>query len=170
MSVARCTVWRVGRGRIGFRHPSCQSRRFESVDGVNVMRKAFILRYASHEMSAGTEVYGASHCANYEGGPIAVTQVIGVSEIKWMEREELLPRQQYLRNQPIRRYWCLARVKLPSEFEPDEPIFLSDAATEQFGNYPFRFESLGEVVYYMKEHDLKPRDFWIGDFCIQEKL
>jgi len=43
-----------------------------------------------------------------------------------------------------------------------EPVqFMSDPTKQTAGSTAFRFESLGEVVYYMKEYQLEPTKFKI---------
>jgi hypothetical protein len=44
-------------------------------------------------------------------------------------------------------------------------VFLSDAIKQSPGPKPFRFESLGEVLYYVLEYQLDPQKFNVDDIA-----
>jgi hypothetical protein len=71
--------------------------------------------------------------------------------------ENLLPYSSFLRRQPTSEFWILVfKQTLVSEGRME---FLSDAKKQNSGPNPFRFESLGEVLYYMVEYRLDPQKF-----------
>ncbi len=81
------------------------------------------------------------------------------TEIYWANPENLLPYSSFLRRQPTSKFWMLAwKQPLLSE---GAMVFLSDAIKQSPGPKPFRFESLGEVLYYVLEYRLDPQKFKI---------
>ena len=80
-------------------------------------------------------------------------------ELYWVSPENLLPYSSFLRRQPTSEFWMLAlKQTLLSEGRME---FLSDAKKQSPGPKPFRFESLGEVLYYVLEYRLDPQKFRI---------
>jgi len=81
------------------------------------------------------------------------------TDVYWVSPENLLPYSSFLRRQPTSEFWMLAlKQTLLSEGRME---FLSDAKKQSPGPKPFRFESLGEVLYYMLEYRLDPQKFKI---------
>ena len=71
--------------------------------------------------------------------------------------EKLLPVTQFLVRQPLSRFWLLAhRKRLHSGHAR---CFISMPWRVMTGWPPFRFESEGELLYYMKLYSLSSREF-----------
>lgn len=81
------------------------------------------------------------------------------TDVYWVSPANLLPYSSFLQRQPISEFRILAlKQTLLSEGRLE---FLSDAKKQSLGLKPFRFESLGEVLYYMLEYRLDPQKFKI---------
>ncbi len=75
--------------------------------------------------------------------------------------EHLLPYEKFLKRRPVREYWTLGmNSRLTILSEPNQ--FLEDPHTERFGPKAFRFESMGEVIRYLWDHDLTPSKFSVS--------
>ena len=70
----------------------------------------------------------------------------------------LLDCRYYLRNSMSSKFWCLAAKNRLLVDKPDK--FLSDAREFTFGNIPFRFESEGELIYYLYEKELDTDEYY----------
>lgn len=74
-------------------------------------------------------------------------------------RKIMLDRRRFLKRQPVRKYWTITR---PDWTKP-EALFLQDPKTITFGPCPHRFESFGEVVYYMNRYKLISRHYLVQE-------
>jgi hypothetical protein len=81
------------------------------------------------------------------------------TEVYWVNPQNLLPYSSFLQRQPTSQFWMLA-LKQPLLSE-GAMVFLSDAKHQSAGPKPFRFESLGEMLYYLLEYQLDPEKFKI---------
>jgi hypothetical protein len=88
-----------------------------------------------------------------EGHPLPFTLV---------PRDKLLDMSRFLKQQPSKNFWGLRRLNVLSLNYNVE--YLENATTESWGNLPFRFESLGELVYYCKLHSLITSSYWVVHF------
>ena len=83
--------------------------------------------------------------------------------VHWLAPEMLLPYSKFLRRQPSAEFWMLAvKERLLSQ---DADAFLSDPIKQRLGPKGFRFESLGEVVYFLRHHQLNAQKFKICHVC-----
>jgi len=75
--------------------------------------------------------------------------------------EHLLPYDQFLKRQPVSEYWTLGLdVRLQVRGETNQ--FLADPRKETFGPKAFRFESMGELIRYLWDHNLTPSKFSVS--------
>jgi len=94
--------------------------------------------------------------------PSSAPRFPATAEIKpdllfWLSPNDLLPYSKFLRRQPRGEFWMLAlKERLQS---PDPNQFLANPSKETLGPKPFRFESLGEVIYYLRSQRLNPKKF-----------
>lgn len=77
-------------------------------------------------------------------------QIAVDTEIGWVPRWLVLPLHQYLCRKPVGWFWVLAKSKRLLFGKPNP--FLSKPDTRQYGEIPFRFESPGELTYYVKNN------------------
>jgi hypothetical protein len=75
----------------------------------------------------------------------------------WLAPNHLLPYSRFLRRQPRSEFWMLALKENLLGRDADQ--FLSDPIKETSGAKAFRFESLGEVVHYMRRQQLNAHKF-----------
>ena len=81
----------------------------------------------------------------------------------WLAPNPLLPYSKYLRRQPRSEFWMLAlKEKLLGR---DADQFVSDPIKLTLGAKAFRFESLGEVVHYLRQQQLNANKFKICYVC-----
>lgn len=82
----------------------------------------------------------------------------------WASNEWFLALSRFLYVQPFKNFWCLLDCQKRQE-DPSR-MFLSDARTVQFGAVPFRFESRGELYYYLKEYfsEFNLDNYIVGQF------
>ena len=72
----------------------------------------------------------------------------------------LLPLGEVFQRRPIHDFWSLTHLKSFAAGKTD--CFLSDPRRIRFGPLPFRFESEGELVYFMRHYDLQFPAFLIS--------
>jgi hypothetical protein len=85
--------------------------------------------------------------------------------IFWIDPEYLLSMDHFLKKrQPIRDYWAV--MFGPSFLSGDPKFAIEQPMSETLGLKPYRFESLGEVVYYFRLHALDPTKFNIAHTCM----
>ena len=97
--------------------------------------------------------------ANAQPRLFPATLASAPSSLLWIAAGNLLPYSSFLRRQPSSDFWMLA---LKQPLLSGEPVqFMTDPTKQTAGSTAFRFESLGEVVYYMKEYQLEPTKFKI---------
>jgi len=126
------------------------------------MKNRFILRQDSGEVwPAGSPLVQVSDTDIEESATVLVHHRDTVIPVVDVPRTWLLCLHKFLKNQPRDNYWCL-RQRLAEGASP--PLFLSNARSEHFGHVPFRFESLGELVYYLNERGMRSNQFEIGQF------
>ena len=77
--------------------------------------------------------------------------------IFWLPAEYLLPHSKFLRRQPRSEFWMLALKERLQGGHP-EP-FLSDPIKQTLSSKAFRFESIGELIFYLSYHQLDPHKF-----------
>jgi hypothetical protein len=97
------------------------------------------------------------------GGPrFPATMKDNPDPLMWLTPQDLLPAKEFLHRQPFEEFWTL--VLRPRRARRRRGRFLSDPWTQRFGTEPFRFESLGEVVYYVRNSRLRTSDLQAGHF------
>ena len=77
--------------------------------------------------------------------------------IFWLSADYLLPYSKFLRRQPRSEFWMLALKERIHSGHPDQ--FLSDPMKQILGSTGFRFESIGELIFYLGYHQLDPHKF-----------
>jgi len=77
----------------------------------------------------------------------------------WLRPSDLLARRKFLLRQPHSEFWMLALK--PHRRRPNTAMLLSDPLTQSFGAMGFRFESQGELVYYLRSRQLDQTEFQI---------
>lgn len=75
----------------------------------------------------------------------------------WLEPDHLLPYREFLQRRPSRDYWAL--LYRPHIRRNDPRQYMSNPNTETFGPVAFQFESLGEVLHYVRLHELNLSHF-----------
>lgn len=73
-----------------------------------------------------------------------------------------LPQEWYLLKQPTRKFWALIKLNLFNT--GDSNYFLNDPEHLLYSKQPFRFESIGELNYFMDEKHLNRRLFSTAEF------
>ena len=81
----------------------------------------------------------------------------------------LLSMSRYLKCRATEDYWVLM-LRRGLHDDVNRLVYLQDAAMETFGPVPFRFDSYGELVYYMLEHELLSYRFELGHFTYRADL
>jgi hypothetical protein len=88
-------------------------------------------------------------------------------------RSELLDFARYLKSEPVNDYWCL-QVKPMDTASGTTGFYVSNAATEIHSTihstHKFRFDSLGEIVYYLRERKLLSDRYYIGHYVYHPGL
>lgn len=74
------------------------------------------------------------------------------SPLFWLSPVCLLPSRRFLRIQPRSEFWMLA-LKQPLRGRPADQ-FLADPVQQGWGPKGFRFESIGELIFYVKQYQL----------------
>lgn len=77
-------------------------------------------------------------------------------KLVWLPRSALLPLRQVFADQPKSKFWVMAKRR--AFLSGDPSAFVSRprlCAMERFGCVPWRFESLGELVYWANSRRLK---------------
>ncbi len=85
----------------------------------------------------------------------------------WLSPDHLLPYSKFLRRQPASHFWMLAHKERLCSRHPDQ--FLTDPMSETFSPKGFRFESIGELIYYLRLHQFNANKFsvcQVGDIHI----
>ncbi len=77
--------------------------------------------------------------------------------IFWLSAEYLLPYSKFLRRQPRSEFWMLALKERVECGHPDQ--FLGDPIKQTLSSSGFRFESLGELIFYLRYQQLDGRKF-----------
>lgn len=122
------------------------------------MNQSMIVRAKTARFAAGDIVYQAGQVL---AGEVLVYAKADPANLVWLRGQNLLARSQFLRRQPTRRFYFLADQKL---FHSDNYyFFLEDVTDLKFGYRPFRFESFGEVVYFLRQRGLESDRFLIGN-------
>ncbi len=85
----------------------------------------------------------------------------------WVEPQYLLALDDlWKKTQPIREYWF---VVFGPSFQAGDPKFaIENPRSEARGLNPYRFESLGAVLYYFRLHALDPKKFNIAHTCVDK--
>src|SRR6266849_174990 len=68
--------------------------------------------------------------------------------IFWLPAEYLLPYSKFLRRQPRSEFWMLALKERVQCGRPDQ--FLGDPIKQTLSSNGFRFESFGELIFYLR--------------------
>ena len=76
-----------------------------------------------------------------------------------LSRSEILPCSQFLTRQPFLEFWIVAHIR---SWHTKPNCFLSDPRRETMGPKPYRFESIGEVRYYLKQRNMNITKFLIS--------
>lgn len=72
----------------------------------------------------------------------------------------LLPLGEFLQRQPIHDFWFLIHLRTFKDGKPN--CYLSDPRRVRMGSMPFRFESEGELIYYLRHYELSSAAFLIS--------
>jgi len=118
------------------------------------MKHLYIVRNPFNVFNAGDLVQEAAPAV---GKTVRVHLVNRALPTVEMELGNLLQKSRFLLNKPKYNFWVLRRYYKPAEY-------VSDAAAKTFGVDPFHFESLGEVVFYLKSIEHKADDYLIGQY------
>lgn len=123
-------------------------------------RELYIVRHDLGHPAFGKGTLVAALCPSI--GPARVTIRPHAKATPTMEAAlaSLLAFSSYLRIQPSDEFWCLRR----RDSETGDDVYLSDAKTERYGSDKFRFESLGELVFWLKEHRQLAYHFHVGHY------
>ena len=122
-----------------------------------VVRNSFNIFQAGELVLADTPPLNNSICVFRDGKALCTVQ---------MSFGNLLPRSRFLLNKPKYNYCVLRRYFNDMEYVQDP----KNIESVVFGPKPFHFESVGEVVYFLKLAKLKASDFLIGSFHYQPNL
>lgn len=79
--------------------------------------------------------------------------------VLWLCAEDLLPASKFLQHQPSSGFWMLGLKQALVGHDVDQ--FISDPIRQTLGPKGFRFESPGELFYYVKHYQLRPEKFMI---------
>ena len=101
-------------------------------------------------LEAGSAVWVSHWAFEGTGAPrFPATPQASPDRLLWLSPTELLPEWEFLHRQPLEAYWVML---LPQGRRGRGPVaHLSDPWNQVFGLPPFRFESLGELTYYLRE-------------------
>lgn len=83
-----------------------------------------------------------------------------LGDLRWAPKRAFLPLSRFLALQPLHNFWALAQLNRLQKQDPN--YFLMLAKDHVFGRFPFHFDSLGEVLYYIKLHNLAANNFYIA--------
>lgn len=74
--------------------------------------------------------------------------------------QNVLPFYKYLKRQPSDKFWTLvSRDRVATQ---DANHSLSEPMRQEFGPFPFHFESIGELQYYVEQQKLRRADFLVS--------
>jgi hypothetical protein len=80
--------------------------------------------------------------------------------VLYLSPKDLLPMSMFLARQPSSDFWFVVHRARWIGGQPD--CFLSDPRKADAGPRPFRFESEGEALYYLREYRIGLRNVLIG--------
>lgn len=115
--------------------------------------------YAGHNVTAGEVVYSIN--PDSQTGIRRIYTETNQYQLTWIESECILPISEFLKRKPNKNYYAIAyRHFIKSKL----PYFIENTKTLEYGISPFRFESIGEALYFLDLNNRQRKDYQIVNF------